>query len=116
MLILLAGVQAFFEADAFVLEEVPHRVIADLDPALGRFRKQRAQCHVRLFGKPLEQPVAFGRQHIGTIAAHLPRRRASGLAKPPLPRRQRARVNQENRLVPSDAGLHPSQHLGSEPR
>lgn len=38
--ILLAGVQAFSEAYAFVLEEVPHRGIADLDPTVCQLWKQ----------------------------------------------------------------------------
>ena len=39
--ILLAGVQAFFEADAFVHEEVPDREVAHFDAAVGEFRPDR---------------------------------------------------------------------------
>ena len=35
------GCMLIFEAEAFVLEKVPDRAIADLDPALRQLRKQR---------------------------------------------------------------------------
>jgi len=47
--ILLAGVQAFFEADALVLEEVPDREVTHLDPAFRKLCRQRPQRDVRLY-------------------------------------------------------------------
>jgi hypothetical protein len=66
----LAGVQAFFECDAFLLEEMPHRIEANFDAALGQFDDQRAQRDVGLGGDAREQPVAFIRKGKRAFAAH----------------------------------------------
>src|SRR5277367_5483574 len=72
----------FFEADPLVLEEVPDRVVADLDPALRQLPKQPPQGHVRLLAQPPQQPVAFPRQRIGSVATHRLRRHAAGRTEP----------------------------------
>src|SRR6185295_8013527 len=42
----------FFEADALVLEEVPHRVATHLEPALGQLSLQTPQRDVGLLSQP----------------------------------------------------------------
>ena len=80
--ILLAGVQAFFEADALVLEEVPDRIVADLDSALRQLGKQRPQRHIRLLSKTSQQPGAFSGKCIAPRPTHPSCRRATGRPEP----------------------------------
>ena len=80
--ILFAGLQAFFEADALVLEEVPHREVAHLDPARGELRSKRPQCDVGLLRQPSQKPITLARQCIWPAAANLVSRGASGRPEP----------------------------------
>src|SRR5277367_2115384 len=68
----------FFEADPFVLEEVPDRVVADLDPALRQLPKECPQGHVRRLAQSPQQPVTFPCQRIGPVATHRLGRHAAG--------------------------------------
>ena len=79
--ILLAGVQAFFEADALVLKEVPDREVTHLDPAFRKLCRQRPQRDVRLFGQARQKPVPLTLQRIRQPAANLARR-APGRPEP----------------------------------
>ena len=80
--ILFAGLQAFFEADALVLEEVPHREVAHLDPARGELRSKRPQCDVGLLRQPSQKPITLARQWIWPAATNLVSRGASGRPEP----------------------------------
>src|SRR5437660_9621141 len=71
----------FFEADPLVLEEVPDREVAHLDPALGQLRCQRPQREVRLLRKPRQKPVTFAGKRIGSPAPDLVCRRTPGRAE-----------------------------------
>src|SRR5436305_961510 len=71
----------FFEADPFVLEEVPDREVTHFDPALGKFGRQRPQRDVRLLGKPRQQPDPLAGQRIGPPPADLVCRRIPGRAE-----------------------------------
>src|SRR5262245_2910042 len=72
----------FFEADAFVLKEVPHRVATHLETALGQFSRQCPQRDVRLIGHSCQQPFALPGNRIGAPPAHLAGCRAAGRAEP----------------------------------
>ena len=80
--VLLAACRLFFDSDPLVLEEVPNREAAHLDPARGQLRSDRPQCQVRFLGEPSQQPLPFALQRIGAPAAHLVRRRAAGRPMP----------------------------------
>lgn len=64
-----------------MLEEVPHRVVADLDAARRKLRYQRPQRHIRLIGEALQQPVPLAGQCIGPVATHRAGCRATGGAR-----------------------------------
>src|SRR5438477_11470100 len=68
----------FFEADPFVLEEVPDREVAHLDPAFGKLRCQRPQRDIWFLGEPRQQPGSLTRQRIGAPPADLVSRRVPG--------------------------------------
>ncbi len=79
--VLLAGVEAFFEADPLALEEAPHRPVAGRRATFGQFGDQAAQRQVRLLGDPRQQPFPLRQQHQLLPAAHPLGRRAAG--RPP---------------------------------
>jgi hypothetical protein len=60
-----------------MLEEVPDRVVADLDAAIGQFGKQRSQCHIRLLSQPTQQPIPLISKSIGSPTTYPTRRGAT---------------------------------------
>jgi hypothetical protein len=67
---LLAGVQAFFEGDAFVLEEVPHRVVAHHNAAVGELGHQAPQCHIGPRRDPRQKPLPLTGKRIRPPPTH----------------------------------------------
>jgi hypothetical protein len=94
----------FFEADPFVLEEVPDRVVAHLDPTLRQLRRDNLQRDVRLLGQPRQKPGPLACQRVGPPPAHLVGRRASGRAEPLRPLHNARNADLE-RLRNRSAGL-----------
>ena len=90
--ILFAGLQAFFEADALVLEEVPHREVAHFDPARRELRSKRPQCDVGLLRQP-ELEANHARPPVDMAGGHEPckprRFRSPGTAETTSQRSQR---------------------------
>jgi hypothetical protein len=64
------------------MNEVPHRVVIDLEPALGQLIDQPADRKILLVA-PLNQPLAiFTLNLFRTVAAHFPGRAAARLPVP----------------------------------
>ena len=77
------------------MDEIPHRAIVDLEPAPGEFRHQPAQREGSLpnaLGQKGRVPVA---DRLRLVSAHLARRHAARLVKPPHPVDDRADPNAE---------------------
>src|SRR4051812_23829111 len=68
--ILFAGVQAFFKAEANVVNEMPATVVTHLDPALVQLRQQFASGDVRLFFNTGPYPCLFIGQRERFPATH----------------------------------------------
>src|SRR5713101_8621780 len=72
----------FFEADAFVLEEVPDREVADFDAPLRQLGYQRPQGDIWLLGQAGQQPVTLRGQGVGSMSPHRTGRRIAGRPEP----------------------------------
>jgi branched-chain amino acid transport system permease protein len=104
----------FFETELLRVDEIPHRAIVDLEPALGEFRHQPAQREGPLpnaLGQKGRVPVA---DRLRLVSAHLARRHAARLVKPPHPVDDRADPNAElsRRSMPRNSAL---QNRGDSP-
>src|SRR5579875_2686459 len=71
----------FFEADALVLEEVPDREVAHLNPTRGELSAERPQGNIRLLCDTGQKPGALPRRRKRPPASHLVGRRAPGRAE-----------------------------------
>ena len=95
--IALAGDHEFFEAELLSVNEIPHRAIIDLKTALGEFDHQSAQGEGPLPDTPRQKGRMLAAIALGLCSAHLARRDAAGLPKPPHPIDHRARRDPEPR-------------------
>src|SRR5882757_7794163 len=104
--ILLAGVRAFFKAEANVVNEMPDTVVTDLNAALVQFRQQFAAGDIRLLFNPCPYPCLFAGEREGLFAAHWQRRRTArfGLASGPADRRGVAHLVMRRCPLPAHAG------------
>ncbi len=94
------------------MDELPHRAVIDLQPALGEFADQPAQCEISILD-PLQQPdPVFARNRFWLVATYLARLNAAGLAKAPRPADRRADANPELfcRLIARQAALNRRNH------
>jgi len=61
----------FFKGQVFVMNEIPHGPITDLNAALGQFRLQLTKRNIRFLSDPLKQPSSLTREYRIAVAAHL---------------------------------------------
>jgi hypothetical protein len=76
------------------MDELPHRPIINLQPALGELGDQAAQGEISLGSFQHKDPVP-ARNRLWPVAAHLAGRNATGLSLPPHPSNGRADRNPE---------------------
>ena len=96
-----------------MIEEMPDRVIADLDPAPVQFRQQLASGQVRFFFDTGTDPVFFAGQSERFLAAHRQRRRATGLLLASGPADRRGMADLIVRRGPG--ATHAARHGGDNP-
>src|ERR1700739_4496210 len=69
----------FFKAELLSMDELPHRAVIDLQPALSKFGNQASQSEISL--DPLQQPdTVFAGNRLRPVTANLARRHAAGLS------------------------------------
>jgi hypothetical protein len=83
--ILFAGAQAFFEAEAGSIKDMPHRVVAHRDATFPELGQQGTSGDVRLRRNPRLQPFPLFGQCKLPLAAHWQSGRAAGLTGAPDP-------------------------------
>src|SRR6516165_12430771 len=81
----------FFEAEPLSMDEVPHRSIIDLKPALGQLGHQPAQSESAFPNAPRQKNRMLACDRLGLVPAHLARRHAARFLKAPDPIDHRAR-------------------------
>src|ERR1700722_17614788 len=129
----------FFEPQSLASQELPHRIVRDLDPACGQFSFQAMQRQMRCLAEPLHDERAVRLENTLAVSAPLCRPHPSRspdsaattsppttpphqTAPPPLaysppPQLRQSHVLEclRKEVSPSDAGLRSSQHLESQP-
>src|SRR6476659_437226 len=92
----------FFEAELLGVNEIPHRPIIDLKAARGELADQSAQGEGPVPDTPRQKRSMLAGNRLGLLPAHLARRDAPRLPKPPHPIDHRARRDPKTRrrLVP----------------
>src|SRR5580700_3777355 len=102
----------FFEAELLGVNKIPHRPIIDLKPALSQFGHQPAQGEGPVPDAPRQKSRVLAGDRLGLMPAHLARRDAPRLPKPPHPINHRARRDPEarRRLMPRQPFLQNRSH------
>jgi hypothetical protein len=76
-----AAIVVFFIAELLGTDEVPYRMVVDLQPALGQLRHQSAQREIPPTA-PLDEPILMlPPDRLGFVPTHLARSGAAGAAK-----------------------------------
>lgn len=79
-----------FEAELLGMNEVPHRVVVDLQPASGKLGNETTYGEIAVLD-PLRQPDrVVARNRLWLVTAHLARLNAAGLIEPLHPANGRA--------------------------
>jgi hypothetical protein len=77
------------------MDELPHRAVIDLQPALSKLGDQSAQGEIPI-PDPLQQPhTVLARDCLWLVTPHLAGLNAAGLSQPPRPANGRADANSE---------------------
>jgi hypothetical protein len=80
----------FFEAELLGVNEVPHRVVVDLQAAIGKLGNETAYGEIAGL-EPLRQPKrVLARNRLGLVATYLAGLNATGLLDPMHPSDRRA--------------------------
>src|ERR1700678_3036739 len=100
----------FFEAELLGVNKIPHRPIIDLKPALSQFGHQPAQGEGPVPDAPRQKSRVLAGDRLGLMPAHLARRDAPRLPKPPHP------INHRARRDPEAPPTHAATALPSKPQ
>src|SRR5579862_975119 len=103
-----AACTVFFEADAFGLEEAPHRSVADLVTASRQLFADLLEREVRHRLDPMQQPHPLTLQPGVAIATHRLGRHTAGLAlaRDPIDHRRDAKPEQMGHLPTRQSAVH----------
>src|SRR5271157_2982048 len=85
----------FFEAELLGVDEVPHRTIVDLEAAFGELGHEPAQREATFPDAARQENLMLAADRLRLVPAHLPRRHAARVLKPPDPIDDRAHPNAE---------------------
>ncbi len=77
--------RVFFEADARIVHDAPHRAVARHHPAIAQLHHHGPQRQIRNRCKSRQQPISLRRQRPRLPPTHRLRRRAACRPKPPRP-------------------------------
>src|SRR6476620_3576294 len=102
----------FFKAETYVVEEMPHAVIADRDAAPDQLRQQFATGDVELLGQPGADPLRLIGQRERLLATHRQCPGTAGCRGPlgPADRRGVADLEAPCRFRTAHAASHRSDH------